>query len=125
MGLFDSSMIKKLEELGRSSVVSGIGRAISGAISSSERIFFATQKKIAEEEYTKRSAKIRTPSKWKTYDFQEDYTLIDDKDFFDFDKDIEKIFNQRKFNKDLKKYKLLKNLLLNLKKLKQTKEEND
>ncbi|MCR6579214.1 hypothetical protein [Campylobacter insulaenigrae] len=78
--------------------------SVAGAINPSAEI---------GKEYTKRNAKIRIPLKQQTYTFKEDYTLYDEKDFFDFNKNLTTDTNFKTINKAKKMQ--IKNLLLNLK----------
>ncbi|WP_279176791.1 hypothetical protein [Campylobacter insulaenigrae] len=73
-----------------------------------------------EKEYAKRNAKIRIPLKQQTYTFKEDYTLYDEKDFFDFNKNLTTDTNLKTINKAKKI--LIKKFITQLEKLKQGKE---
>ncbi len=76
-----------------------------------------------EKKYTERNAKIRIPLKQQTYTFKEDYTLYDEKDFFDFNKNLMTNINFKTINK-AKKIQI-KKFVTQLEKLKQNKEKND
>ncbi|MCR6573604.1 hypothetical protein [Campylobacter insulaenigrae] len=85
--------------------------SVAGAINPSAEI---------EKEYTKRNAKIRIPLKQQTYTFKEDYTLYDEKDFFDFNKNLTTDTNLKTINKAKKMQ--IKKFITQLEKLKQGKE---
>ncbi|HEB9336988.1 TPA: hypothetical protein RZK36_001777, partial [Campylobacter coli] len=76
-----------------------------------------------EKKYTERNAKIRIPLNQQTYTFKEDYTLYDEKDFFDFNKNLMINTNLKTINK-AKKIQI-KKFVTQLEKLKQNKEKND
>ncbi|WP_229238058.1 hypothetical protein, partial [Campylobacter volucris] len=84
---------------------------------------FSLHSNIEEEEYIERNAKIRTPLSQQTYTFKENYTLYNEKDFFDFNKNLMTNTNLKTTNK-VKKMQI-KKFVTQLEKLKQNKEKND
>ncbi|EAJ6150830.1 hypothetical protein BXA08_04155 [Campylobacter lari] len=79
--------------------------------------------RVVEEEYIKRNAQIRIPLKQQIYAFKKDYTLYDEKDFFDFNKNL---MTDTKFQTISEAKKIqIKKFITQLEKLKQNKEKND